>query len=65
MDYPDHIAPSLMISGQPNRPAQRIIDQLHLKYYINIIPDIFHSGAYTFSRGNVEGLKFIGGMSSS
>lgn len=62
---PDHIAPSLMISGQPNKPAQRIIDQLHLRYCINIIPDIFHSGTYTFSRGNVEDLKCVGEMSSS
>jgi len=62
---PNHIAPSLMISGQPNKPAQRIIDQLHLRYCINIIPDIFHSGAYTFSRGNVEDLRCVGEMSSS
>jgi hypothetical protein len=57
---PLHIAPSLMISGKANKPAQRIIDNLEMRYCINIICDIHNTGLSTFSSFNVKKLKQTG-----
>lgn len=63
-ENPIHIAPSLMISGKPNKQAKRIKEELEKRYCLNIIFDIFHSGTATFSRRNVNGLKQTGTVSS-
>lgn len=57
---PIHIAPSLMISGKANKPAQRIIDNLEQRYCINIICDLHNTGLSTFNAHNVKKLKQTG-----
>ncbi len=59
-EKPFHIAPSLMISGKPNKQAQRIKEKLENRYCINIIYDIFNSGSETFSRHRVNELRCTG-----
>lgn len=60
VDSPIQIAPSLMISGKPNKQAKKIKDELEKRYCLNIIFDIFHSGTATFSKRNINGLKQTG-----
>lgn len=62
---PQHLAPTLMISGKPNKQTKRIKDVLEARYCVNIIYDIFFNGAYTFSRGNVRQLRKAGKVPSS
>ncbi|MDP1726897.1 MAG: hypothetical protein Q8M15_08940 [Bacteroidota bacterium] len=59
-NYPLHIAPSLMISGKPNRQANNIKRSLEERYWINIIYDLFYSGSVTFSRKKVKSLRTTG-----
>ncbi|RXJ51219.1 hypothetical protein [Gelidibacter gilvus] len=61
---PKHIAPSLMISGKPNKPAQTIRDNLEERYCINIIYDIFDSGSATFSKMRLSELRTTGNKPS-
>ena len=62
---PPHIAPSLMISGKPNKQTTRIKEVLENRYCINIIYDIFYSGATTFSKNNPNNLRTFGQLPSS
>ncbi|MBK9504392.1 MAG: hypothetical protein IPO03_03315 [Bacteroidetes bacterium] len=56
----DHIAPSLMISGKPNRQTIRIKESLEGRYCINIIYDLFYSATFTFSKGKINDLRKAG-----
>ncbi|KGO82370.1 hypothetical protein IP98_00331 [Flavobacterium cauense R2A-7] len=57
---PKHIAPSLMISGKPNKQTTRIKLSLEKRYCINIIYDLFYTGTYTFSKTNLSNLRTKG-----
>ncbi|MBL4755634.1 MAG: hypothetical protein JKY52_18835, partial [Flavobacteriales bacterium] len=57
---PPHIAPSLMISGIANRQTTRIKDSLEARYCVNIIYDLFHTGIFTFSKGNLSSIRTAG-----
>tara|TARA_R110002050_G_scaffold113496_1_gene228377 strand:+ start:4670 stop:5458 length:789 start_codon:yes stop_codon:yes gene_type:complete len=57
---PPHIAPSLMISGKPNKQTKRIKESLENRHCINIIFDLFYSAAFTFSKGNINKLRKTG-----
>ena len=59
-EKPLHIAPSLMISGTPNKQSLKIKEELEKRYCINIIFDIFHSGSNTFSKKHIDKLKETG-----
>jgi hypothetical protein len=62
---PSHIAPSLMISGKPNKQTAKIKEVLEKRYCINIIYDLFYTGSSTFSRNNLTNLKLAGQLPSS
>jgi hypothetical protein len=62
---PIHLAPSLMISGKANKPAQRIIDNLQDRYCINVICDLHNSGLSTFNKQNVKKLRQTGKLPST
>lgn len=64
-EKPIHIAPSLMISGCPNKQTQKIKEHLEKRYCINIIYDIYNSGSTTFSKLKIKELRTIGKMPSS
>lgn len=57
---PIQIAPSLMISGKPNKQTQKIKESLEKRYCINIIFDLFYSGTDTFSKKKVMNLRRVG-----
>lgn len=57
---PSHIAPSLMISGKPNKQTNMIKKSLESRYCINIIYDLFYTGTFTFSKGNIDTLRKTG-----
>jgi hypothetical protein len=57
---PIHIAPSLMISGKPNKQSLKIKTSLENRYCVNIIYDLFYSRSATFSRKNITALKTSG-----
>lgn len=61
---PVHIAPSLMISGKPNKQTTKIKESLEGRYCINIIYDLFYSGSGTFSRRNINSLRTSGRLSN-
>lgn len=56
---PNHLAPSLMISGKPNKHAERIKESLENRYCINVIFDLFDSGSAQFSSARVRELRKI------
>lgn len=56
---PCHLAPSLMISGKPNKHAERIKASLERRYCINVIFDLFDSGSVQFSSAQLRGLRKI------
>lgn len=61
IEYPtNHIAPSLMISGKPNKQTTIIKKSLESRYCINIIYDLFYSATFTFSKGNIDDLRRTG-----
>jgi hypothetical protein len=60
---PIHLAPSLMVSGKPNRQTQRIKNSLENRYCINIIYDLFDSGVSIFSKRRQNELKTTGQLS--
>lgn len=62
---PPHIAPSLMISGKPNKQTKRIKEVLENRYCINLIYDLFYSGSETFSIHNPNNLRTAGRLPSS
>lgn len=62
---PVHIAPSLMISGKPNKQTLKIKYSLENRYCINIIYDLFYSGTSTFSKKNLPALRTTGRLPSS
>lgn len=57
---PIHIAPSLMISGKPNKQTSRIKASLEARYCINIIYDLFYSRTITFSKKHLSLLRRAG-----
>jgi len=59
---PQHLAPSLMVSGKPNKQTARIRLSLQNRYCINIIYDMFYSGASTFAKINLYQLKQTGDL---
>ena len=52
-----HIAPSLMISGKPNKQTTTIRESLESRYNINILYDLFFNATFTFSKGNIDDLR--------
>jgi hypothetical protein len=60
MLMPSHIAPSLMISGKPNKQAKNIKSSLENRYCVNIIFDLFYNATFTFSKSNVKELRKTG-----
>lgn len=62
---PVHIAPSLMISGKPNKQTARIKDSLEGRYCINIIYDLFYSAKNTFSKRKIKELRTAGQWSKN
>jgi hypothetical protein len=58
-ESPCHIAPSLMISGKPNKQTLKIKASLESRYRINIIYDLFYSGSETFSRNRIQSLVIV------
>ena len=61
----DHIAPSLMISGKPNKQTTTIRESLESRYNINILYDLFFNATFTFSKGNIDDLRKTGKKPSS
>lgn len=57
---PIHLAPSLMVSGKPNKQTNKIKESLENRYCINIIYDLFESGNSKFSRSKQAELKTTG-----
>ena len=57
---PVQIAPSLMISGKPNKQTTKIKKSLENRYCINIIYDLFYSRTVTFAKRNVISLRIAG-----
>lgn len=57
---PIQIAPSLMISGKPNKQTQKIKESLEKRYCVNIIFDLFYSGTDIFSKKKIKNLRRIG-----
>lgn len=62
---PVHIAPSLMISGIPNKQTSRIKDCLEDRYCINILFDLYHSGKNIFTKNQISRLRITGKKSVS
>ena len=62
---PVHLAPSLMISGKPNKQTWTIKESLESRYCINIIYDLFYSGTSIFSKINILKLRVTGKKPSS
>ncbi len=60
---PIHLAPSLMISGKPNKHTSIIKTSLEERYCINIIYDVFYTGASTFSKKKLTDLRTTGKIS--
>lgn len=58
-NLPSHIAPCLMISGKPNKQANKIKASLEARYHVNILYDLFYSGSNTFSKNKIQSLKTI------
>lgn len=56
----DHISPSLMISGKPNKQTTTIKNSLESRYNINILYDLFFNATFTFSKGNIDDLRKAG-----
>jgi len=61
---PKHLAPSLMISGKPNKHTLKIKKSLESRYCINLIYDIFYSGAETFSKNKIDDLRATGKLTT-
>ncbi len=64
-ESPVHIAPSLMISGKPNKQTKRIRESLEDRYCINIFFDLFYNATYIFSKGNINQIRNTGKKPSS
>ena len=62
---PIHIAPSLMISGVPNRHTKEIKESLESRYAINIIFNLFHTATQTFSKTHIKDLQTTGTLAAS
>lgn len=56
-DESTHIAPSLMISGKPNKQTIAIKNSLENRYCINILYDLFYESSSIFSKKNIYKLK--------
>lgn len=61
---PVQIAPSLMVSGKPNKQSLKIKYSLERRYCINIIYDLFYSRTVTFSKKNINALRTAGKLPS-
>lgn len=55
-----HIAPSLMISGKPNKQTGKIRDILQKRYCINIFYDLFYSANSIFSKRKIKEIRLAG-----
>src|SRR5690554_2900546 len=64
-ETPPHIAPSLMISGKPNKQTKRIRESLKGRYCVNIFYDLFYNANFTFSKGNLNQIRKTGKTPSS
>lgn len=53
----EHIVPSLMISGKPNKQTITIKESLESRYRINIIFDLFNKASFPFSKQHVKTLR--------
>ena len=62
---PIHIAPSLMISGVPNRHTKNIKESLEGRYCINIIFNMFHTATKTFLKSRIKELSTTGVLAST
>lgn len=60
---PLHLAPSLMVSGKPNKQTLRIKESLEERYCINIIYDLFDYGISIFSKQRQLELRTTGKLS--
>jgi hypothetical protein len=59
---PGHLAPTLMVSGIPNRHANDIKASLESRYRINIIYNLFYSGVALFSKSRFKELNQTGSV---
>ncbi len=55
----NHIATSLMMSGKANKHANRIIDNLHSRYHLNLISDLFNIGGIKFGKRGIKKFKSV------
>lgn len=62
---PVQLAPSIMLSGKPNKQTKRIKEVLEGRYRINIFFDLFDSGVSTFSKKNTSKLYTVGKVPES
>lgn len=60
VDLLPHIAPSLMVSGKPNKQTKRIRKSLEDRYCINIFYDLFYSSSFLFSKQNISQIRKTG-----
>jgi hypothetical protein len=60
---PIHLAPSLMVSGKPNKQTCKIKESLEERYCINIIYDLFDSSKSIFSKRELSKLRTTGKLS--
>lgn len=51
--FPEHIAPTLMVSGIPNRHTGEIRDLLESRYAINIVYNLFYGGMAFFLKAGL------------
>lgn len=59
---PAHIAPSLMVSGKPNKPAAKIKEELEKRYAINIFYDLFYTSVSTFYLSSLKKIRTTGAL---
>ena len=60
--FPQHLAPSLMISGKGNIHTEKIKESLEARYSVNLFYDLFEQGLRSFSRSNSANLEHIGSL---
>lgn len=54
-----HIAPSIMLSGKPNKQTAKIKNSLENRYRLNIMYDLFGTGTEIFSKRKLDEIKTI------
>ena len=64
--YTEHIAPTLMMSGSLNKPAERVAKSLQKRYFVNILDDLFiEPYKTTFSKSGIDSLATLAKKRSS